>query len=175
MDIFDKGIVMSFSMIMQKGEIPSSHSADFYYSGITQMQFGEMNWRRLKWIFGENWVINVVTRGKDMFHASNTYACWGEENTNRAWKNGMEGCMVSLSSLTMLKTSSCANFKKLFECSMSFTTFLISFKFYKKSLEQRGIYLSQCWYLYVSVSWMDTVHHISLKTLVISMALKSNF
>lgn len=43
MDIFDKGIIMSFSMIMQKGEIPSSHSADFYYSGITQMQFGEMN------------------------------------------------------------------------------------------------------------------------------------
>jgi len=43
MDIFDRGIVMSFSMIMQKDEIPSSHSADFYYSGITQMQFGEMN------------------------------------------------------------------------------------------------------------------------------------
>lgn len=54
MDIFDKGIVMSFSMIMQNGEVPFSHSADFYYSGITQMQFGEMNWRRLKWIFGEN-------------------------------------------------------------------------------------------------------------------------
>lgn len=35
MDIFDSGIVMSFSMIMQKDEIPSSHSADFYYSAIT--------------------------------------------------------------------------------------------------------------------------------------------
>lgn len=47
MDIFDRGIVMSFSMIMQMDEIPSRLSADFYYSGITQMQFGEMNRRRL--------------------------------------------------------------------------------------------------------------------------------
>lgn len=53
MDIFDRGIVMSLSVIMQKDEIPSSHSADFYYSGITQMQFGEMNWERLNWMFGE--------------------------------------------------------------------------------------------------------------------------
>lgn len=95
MNIFDKGIVMSFSMIMQKGEILSSHSADFYYSGITGIQFGQMNWRRLKWIFGQNWVIDVVTRDKDMSDASNAFPCWGEDNANRAWKNGIEDYKVS--------------------------------------------------------------------------------